>query len=194
MIGLHDQPNNATPLTADERDGLIPSHITLRGELNELEQQNIITASVWADLRRRNPVSELFARRLHHRMFGMVWRWAGTYRTSNKNLGIDYTEIRTQLSQLLDDTHYWIEHHTCPPDELAVRFHHRLVSIHPFPNGNGRWSRLMADILVVWLGQPPFTWGGHSLIAQGESRRTYINALQTADEHDIASLLAFSRS
>lgn len=190
----YDEPNDATPLTPEEREGLIPSHVTLRKELNELEQQNIITASVWADSRRHYPVNEAFARGLHRRMFGMVWRWAGIYRTSNKNLGIDCIEILPRLHQVLDDTRYWIEHDTYNPDEIAVRFHHGLVSIHPFPNGNGRWSRLMADILAMRLRQSRFTWGGRSLRAQGESRRVYIDALQRADNHDFSALMTFSRS
>jgi Fic-DOC domain mobile mystery protein B len=168
--------------------------VTLRHELNELEQQNIIAASVWTNERRHNPVKEAFARNLHCRMFGKVWRWAGIYRTSNKNLGVDYADIVPRLYQVLDDVHYWIEHDTHPPDETAVRFHHGLVAIHPFPNGNGRWSRLMADILAARLGQPRFTWGGSSLQTEDESRYVYVNALQAADNHDFTSLLVFSRS
>jgi Fic-DOC domain mobile mystery protein B len=181
-------------ITSEEREGLIPSHVTLRHELNELEQQNIIAASVWSDQRRHNPVNEAFARNLHRRMFGKVWRWAGTYRTSNKNLGIDHADIVPRLYQVMDDVRYWIEHDTYPPDETAVRFHHRLVVIHPFPNGNGRWSRLMADILVARLGQPRFTWGGSSLQTEDESRQAYINALRAADNHDFTSMLVISRS
>ena len=191
---LHDEPHDATPLTPDERDGLIPSHVTLRKELNELEQQNIITASVWAQSRRHNPVDEAFARGLHLRMFGKVWRWAGTYRTSNKNLGVNYVEILPRLHQTLGYTRYWIEHNTYDPDEISIRFHHGLVSIHPFPNGNGRWSRLIADILAVRLGHSRFTWGGRRLGAEGDSRRAYIDALQRADNHDFSSLITFSRS
>jgi Fic-DOC domain mobile mystery protein B len=190
---LNELPD-ATPLTPEERDGLIPSHVTLRHELNELEQQNIIAASAWANARRHNPVSEPFGRNLHRRMFGKVWRWAGTYRGSNKNLGVDYTEIVPRLVQTHDDTRYWIGHSTYSLDEIAVRFHHGLVLVHPFPNGNGRWSRLMADVLMTQLGQPRFSWGGAVLRAEGESRRAYIEALKAADNHDFSALLAFSRS
>ena len=194
MTGLFDEPNQATPLAPEEIEGLIPSHVTWRSELNELEQQNIIAASVWAHERKRNSVNEAFARNLHRRMFGKVWRWAGTYRQSNKNLGVNCNDILPRIHQTLDDTRYWIEHTTYPPDEIAVRFHHGLVFIHPFPNGNGRWSRLMTDILVARLGQPRFTWGGSSLQTDDESRRAYVNALRAADNHDFTSLLVFSRS
>jgi len=157
MSGPLHQPEDTTPLTPEERDGLIPSHVTLRRELNELEQQNILEADAWAFSRRMNPVAEAFGRSLHRRMFGQVWRWAGSYRASNKNLGVDRALILPRLYEALDQTRYWVEHQTLPPDEIAARYHHGLVFIHPFPNGNGRWSRLMADTLVVRLGQRRFT-------------------------------------
>jgi Fic-DOC domain mobile mystery protein B len=192
--GPYDEPDDATPLTPEELEGLIPSYVTLRRELNELEQQNILTADAWVFARRRNLFSEAFARGLHRRMFGKVWRWAGTYRTSDKNLGVDRSQIQVRLYAALDDARYWIEHTTYSSDEIAVRFHHALVSIHPFPNGNGRWSRLMADILAVRLGRPRFTWGRSALCTQDETRNTYIAGLKAADNHDFASLIAFARS
>lgn len=194
MNGAHEEPRHATPLTPEEREGLIPSHVTLRSELNELEQQNILDADVWVFRRRRNPVDETFARNLHRRMFSSVWRWAGSYRTSNKNLGVDFPEVQPRLYEALDNVRYWIEHKSFAPDEIAVRFHHALVFIHPFPNGNGRWSRLMADALVVSLGRQRFTWGRSASLAPDETRRTYIDALRAADNHDFAALLAFARS
>lgn len=194
MTGIGDEPDDATPLSAEERDGLIPSHVTLRRELNELEQSNILAADLWAFARRRNPVDEAFGRGLHRRMFGTVWRWAGSYRISNKNLGVDRNEISVRLHQALGDTRYWIENTTFPPDEIAVRFHHALVVVHPFPNGNGRWSRLMADVLAVRLGQPRFTWGRSSPSAPDDVRRAYIGALQRADRHDMPALIGFARS
>jgi Fic-DOC domain mobile mystery protein B len=194
VSGLHDEPDDATPLTPDEREGIIPSHVALRHELNELEQQNILAADVWAFRRKRDPMSEAFARNLHRRMFGEVWRWAGTYRTSNKNIGVDREQIHIRLHEALDNVRYWIEHNTLSPDEIAVRFHHALVFIHPFPNGNGRWSRLMADILVVRLGQARFTWDRGTLHTADETRRAYIKALKTADNHNFSELIAFARS
>jgi Fic-DOC domain mobile mystery protein B len=194
MSGSLDQPKHATPLTPEEREGLIPSHVTLHSELNELEQQNILEADTWALLRKRDPVGEPFGHNLHRRMFCDVWTWAGTYRTSNKNLGIDRQLILPRLYEALEQTRFWIDNKTFPPDEIAVRFHHTLVSIHPFPNGNGRWSRLMADILIAKLGDKRFTWGGGALRAADETRNTYIAALKSADNQDFAPLLAFARS
>jgi Fic-DOC domain mobile mystery protein B len=192
--GLHDEPDDATPLTPEEREGLIPSHVTFRRELNELEQQNILAADVWALQRRHDPVSESFARKLHRRMFRKVWKWAGRYRTSNKNLGVDRTQIQPRLYEALDNIHFWVENKTFEPDEIAVRFHHALVAIHPFPDGNGRWSRLMADVLTVRLGQKRFTWGGSALRSLDETRRIYVDALKAADNHDFSALIAFARS
>jgi len=158
MTGLDEQPDDATPLTPEEREGLIPSHVALRRELNELEQDNIIEANSWAFSRKRTPTSETFGRSLHRRMFGKVWRWSGTYRTSDKNLGVERWQIQAKLAEAYDNARYWVEHGTFPPDEIAVRFHNALVFIHPFPNGNGRWSRMMADLLLVRMGSPRFSW------------------------------------
>jgi Fic-DOC domain mobile mystery protein B len=194
MSGPLDEAKDATPLTPEEREGLIPSHVTLRSELNELEQQNILEADVWASLKRRDPVKEPFGRNLHRRMFRNVWQWAGAYRTSGKSIGVDWQLILPRLYEAFEQTSYWIENKTYPPDEIAVRFHHALVFIHPFPDGNGRWSRLMADILIVWLRQHRFTWGRSSLRAAGQTRDTYIATLKAADNHDFATLLAFARS
>jgi Fic-DOC domain mobile mystery protein B len=127
-------------------------------------------------------------------MLGDVWRWAGKFRTTERNLGIHYFEIPMAMHELLEDAKTWVEHKTYPPDEIAVRFHHRLVQIHPFPNGNGRHSRLMADLLVMSLGGERFTWGRVNLQQAGDVRRQYIEALRAADNHDYGPLLRFARS
>ena len=178
----------------EERRELIPAHIAYRSELNEAEQENIGRAQDWALGRRRDLLTEKFIKDLHRHMLGDVWRWAGKFRTSERNLGIPLYEIPVALRQLLDDTKAWIEHKAYPPDEIAVRFHHRLVQIHPFPNGNGRHARLMADLLVMSLGGERFSWGSANLQDAGAVRRRYIAALQAADNHDIGPLLAFARS
>lgn len=184
----------ATPLTAEEREGLIPSYVTLRHELNEAEQIGIEDADRWAFSRKRNVLDERFLKSLHKRMFGQVWRWAGRYRTTGRNIGVDAYRIATDLHQLLDDVRYWIEHASYPADEIVVRFHHRLVAIHPFPNGNGRHARLAADLLAVQLGLPRLTWGRANLVEAQATRRAYVTALRAADAHDIGPLLAFVRS
>lgn len=189
-----EEPDGATPLTPEEREALIPGHITLRSELNEVEQAGVLATDVTVFRRLpRNLFDERLIQRLHRQMFSEVWRWAGNYRTTERNIGVDPSEIRPAMRLLMDDARYWVEHETYPRDELAVRFHHRLVSIHPFPNGNGRISRLMADLIVVRLGGARFTWGQATLL-RGETRSRYIAALKAADEHDLTPLITVARS
>jgi Fic-DOC domain mobile mystery protein B len=194
MRSVFDFDNDATPLTPEECEGLIPTHITLRSELNELEQKNVAQADRWAFARKRNLFDEAILRGFHRRMFNRVWKWAGVYRTTARNIGIETYRIEPELRQILDDARYWVEHQTFPSDELAVRIHHRLVLVHPFPNGNGRWSRLTADVLIRQLGGSRFSWGSTNLQTAGNVRRSYIDALHAADEHDINPLIAFARS
>lgn len=189
------EPDDAsTPFDAEEREGLIPSYITLRGELNEAEQANILEADAWAFSRKRNVLDEGFLNTLHERMYGNVWRWAGSYRRSQKNIGIEYFKIPAELRTLLDDSRYWVGHNTYPPDEIAARFHHGLVRIHCYPNGNGRHARLAADLLLASLERERFSWGSANLADAGTTRGAYVAALRAADDHDFGPLLAFVRS
>ena len=185
---------NETLLDPDERRQLLLPHIATRAQLNEAEQENIADATAWAFARRRDVLKESFLLSLHKRMLGQVWRWAGTIRHSDRNIGMAFHQIRPQLRLLIEDARYWLENGTFPPNEIAVRFHHRLVLIHPFPNGNGRHGRLAADLLAVRLGQARFTWGRVNLVEPEETRRRYIAALRAADAHDIRPLLDFARS
>lgn len=191
---LLEQDDAGTPLSEEEREQLIPSYITLRSELNEAEQANILEATEWAFSRKRDVLDERFLKNLHKRMFGRVWRWAGQWRQSEKNIGIEAYRIPQELRQLTGDCRFWIDHETYPPDEIASRFHHRLVAIHPFPNGNGRHARLATDLLLETLDCPHFTWGRENPVNANETRKTYIAALKAADHHDYAPLLEFVRS
>lgn len=192
---LFAQPDDATPLEAEERDGLKQTWITTRADLNEAEQANIDEATGWAIHRSHsNLLTEGFVFGLHKRMLGDVWAWAGTTRRTEKNIGVDPREIHVRLGGLLRDIAYGVERETYGPDELAMRLHHGLVFIHPFPNGNGRHARLMADLLVERLGGAPFSFGGGSLRDIGELRKAYVDALRAADDHDFGPLLAFARS
>ncbi|MFT5114215.1 MAG: Fic-DOC domain mobile mystery protein B [Parasphingorhabdus sp.] len=184
----------STPLSPEEQEGLIPSYITLRSELNEAEQANILEAEDWAFARRRNILLETFLVQLHNKMFGHVWKWAGSFRRTGKNIGIDAYIIPIELRQLLNDVRFWVENNTYPPDEIAARFHHRLVWIHLFPNGNGRHARTAADLLLVSMDEPRFTWGRENLVDTNETRIAYIAALRDADKHDYESLLKFVRT
>ncbi|EIJ35037.1 mobile mystery protein B [Thiothrix nivea] len=189
-------PPGATPLDPDEAEGLLAGHITTQGDLNTWEQTNILHGELWATRQsKRDLLEERFVRELHQRMFDQTWKWAGTFRSTNKNIGVDWMQVGMQVRNLLDNTHYQMEYQIFSADELAVRFHHQLVMIHPFPNGNGRHARLMADLLIQRLGLPRFSWGGgYPLGDAGNIRDAYIAALRAADRHDIAPLLRFARS
>lgn len=196
MHEADDLPAGATPLDPDEAEGLIPDHVSTRGELNAWEQLNIEKGAEW--LRTRGRVESLLTqgvlREIHRRMFADTWTWAGRYRQTLKNIGVPPEMIGEQVHTLLDDTRYWIDHDSFSADEIACRFHHRLVSIHPFPNGNGRHARLMTDALIRQLGAETLTWGSGSIDDRGDVRNRYIRAMRSADLGDIAPLLAFVRS
>lgn len=186
--------DGSTPLTSEEREGLIPTYITLRSELNEAEYINIQNGEAWAFKRKRDVFNTAFLNNLHRRMFGRVWTWAGTFRRSAKNVGVDAYRIPIELQQLIDDCSFWVKHATYPVDEIAARFHHRLVFIHPYPNGNGRHSRLATDLLLVAMGKDRFSWGQINLVDAKETRNQYIEALRSADKQDYDPLLLFVRS
>ena len=194
MTDLLGPDDGATPLEPEELRDLIPSHITLRSELNEAEQAGILEADDWAFRRSRDVLDERFLTGLHKRMFGKVWRWAGSFRRTERNIGIEAYRITVELRHLLEDVRYWIKHATYDNDEIALRFHHRLVAIHPSPNGNGRHARLAADLLAVKQGRPRFTWGQGNIGSVGDVRRAYIDSLRAADRHDVSLLLTFGRS
>jgi len=190
---------DATPIQPDDQKKLIPTWIQSRDDLNVAEEDNIASGLGWAKRRRPKPLviaTDAFSRNLHKVMFGKVWKWAGAYREVElENIGVPRWQIASRSAELFDQFRYWIEHSTFTPDEVAVRFHHQLVFVHAFTNGNGRHSRMMADLLAESLGREPFTWGRGDLGDDtGELRRTYIAALRKADNGDIGDLLAFARS
>ena len=192
---LFHAPADATPLEPEEREGLLQTWITYRQDLNEAEQTNIAAGTVWAwRVRRSDLLAETFLRQLHKRLFGDVWAWAGEFRRTERNIGIEPARIPVELRTTFDNARYWIAHTTFLPDEIAVRLHHRLVAIHPFPHGNGRTARLMGDLVAVRLGEEPFTWGRQDLTDVSKTRARYIAALRAADDHDIRPLLAFARA
>jgi Fic-DOC domain mobile mystery protein B len=185
----------ATPLDPNDVDGLLPSHITTQEQLNEWEQANIGRAITWlASARDREVLGEGFVRELHRRMFNETWRWAGKFRATERNIGVAPEQIAPKLRNLLDDTHHWLQNGTYPIDETAARFHHRLVSIHCFANGNGRHARLMTDVMLTSRNAQPFSWGRADLVHAGAARDRYLAALRSADAHDYTQLLAFCRS
>ncbi|MDA3895443.1 MAG: mobile mystery protein B [Desulfobacteraceae bacterium] len=191
-----ENADGATPLDYNELNGLLPTHITTRGELDFLEMENIKQAIMWSENLKTTDILNIeFICRLHKKMFSNVWKWAGKFRKSQKNIGIPYIQIEVELQTLCDDAQAWTEYNTYSADEFAARFHHRLVFIHPFSNGNGRHARLMADLILEKLFTVEvFSWGGESLANHKKSREEYIKALKLADEYDYSLLLEFVRS
>jgi Fic-DOC domain mobile mystery protein B len=187
-----------TPIDEDEKHGLRISSITTREELDEFEQLNIEKAVEWTMRRKFNQdyiFTEQFVKELHLKMYEDVWKWAGKFRITNKNIGVDWQFISVSLKQLLEDCKFWIELKTFNEDEIAVRFSHRIVSIHCFPNGNGRHSRLIADVVINHIfDKPVFSWGSSNLIKPGDTRKQYIDAIHVADQGNILPLLNFARS
>jgi Fic-DOC domain mobile mystery protein B len=194
---IGEGPPGSTPLDPDEADALVPTHITTQGELNAWEQLNISRASAWVLSRRRRPAMTVltasFASELHRRMFNRSWKWAGAYRRSAKNIGVSATQVRTALVDRLDDAAYWLRERAYPLDEIAVRMHYQLVVVHPWPNGNGRWARLMADALIHAEDSSPLSWGSGDLMAATDVRARYIAALKEADRGNFDALLSFAR-
>ena len=186
-----------TPLDTEQINGLKIKTISTQQQLNEFEQTNINEALKWLNSKRKikDVLSEEFMIQLHKRMLGMVWKWAGQLRRTETNIGIDWTRISMELRVLVDDANFWVEHQTYLPEEIAIRFKHRLVSIHCFPNGNGRHSRIMADLIALHVfGLNKFSWGHSSLVDSSEQRKMYLNALKLADNGDFDQLIKFARS
>jgi Fic-DOC domain mobile mystery protein B len=197
----HKLSDGNTPIRPDEAEQLIP-RISTMAELNEYEALNILCAREWAfsdrNMKSTDPLDEFYVRTLHAKMFDQVWRWAGTYRKHEANIGCDPREIMQRIPQLLANTHYWLQHNTFTLDESLIRFHYQLVSkIHPFANGNGRHARMIVDVLAVKFGTPEFTWGaGENLVAEGNARNSYLAALRALDENEnnVKPLVEFARS
>ena len=192
----YDYPDGATPLDLDETEGLLLTHITTRGELDRWEQDNIIEAIAWLDKTKPTDIlNEQFIKKLHKHMFGDAWKWAGQFRQSDKNIGGPWYNVAEDLRNLCEDVRLWIEDAEESEDEIGVRFHHRLVSIHAFPNGNGRHARLMTDLLIEnILGSSRFSWGSKDLSEAGDFGKRYITALQAADRGDYKLLQEFVRT
>ena len=185
--------DNSTPLTTEEKNGLKLKWITLRSELNEAEARNIAQAQLWlASNKKKDVCSDSFLRNLHKKMFGDVWVWAGEYRTTERNIGVAPYQISIKIMQLFDNLKFWIDNKTYSNHEIAVRLPHRLVQIHPFPNGNGRVSRLMGDLVLQKLNGTSLYWGDTNLVNVSEVRSQYIDALRKADAGDYTDLLDFT--
>ena len=197
LTGAHAP--GATPLTEADLTGLLIPSVTTHGELNAVEAANIIRAQEWAlharGVRLPNMLSDDFLQRLHRHLFGDVWRWAGDYRLANTNLGVPHQQIREHLRNVYADALVWFERKVYSPEEFAVRLHHRVVTVHPFRNGNGRHARMLANLVLVrHFKRDPLPWSNSPLRAASAVRQVYLAALRAADDGDLAPLLAFANS
>ena len=190
-MNIFETDDNSTPLTEEEKQQLKAKWVTTRSELNELETKGIADAEIWLLKNKKDILNEKFIKTLHKKMFGDIWKWAGTFRTTERNIGAAPYEIQPKLRILLDDVKFWITNKTYTEKEIAIRFHHRLVQIHPFPNGNGRISRIMADLIMQSFGLKNLDWGSGNLTEISELRTKYISALQEADRGDYSLLINF---
>ena len=185
----------ATPLLPDEVYNLIPKHLTKQHQLDECEQYNIAKAEIWAKNRKiKTLLSIEYVKKLHNRMFCDTWTWAGKFRQRQTNIGVSSVYIMQELKILMDDVIFWQDNSTFPIREIAVRLHHRLVFIHPFPNGNGRFSRLFADLYLINKDKPRFSWGKNNLVKDSVFRDQYLKALRSADMGDYTKLIIFADS
>ena len=196
-LGL-EYADGQTPLDEDEKEGLKIKSITTQGELDEFEHLNIEKAVEWTihtKLKTERILTEKFVKDLHKKMYGDVWKWAGDFRKTDKNIGINWTQIGVELKNLIDDTKYWIENETYSSEEIAIKFKHRIVSIHCFPNGNGRHSRMMADIIMESIfDKDVFSWHQSNMVKADETRKSYITALRQADKGNIKPLIEFAKN
>lgn len=190
-MNIFETDDSSTPLTEDEKQQLKAKWVTTRAELNALETKGIAEAEIWLLTNKKDILSETFIKTLHKKMFGDIWKWAGNFRTTERNIGVAPYNIQPKLRILLDDIRFWISNKTYPEKEIAVRFHHRLVQIHPFPNGNGRISRIMADLLMRSFNLEHLNWGTGNLTEISELRSKYIDALREADNGNYEPLIKF---
>lgn len=190
-MNIFETDNNSTPLTEEEKQQLNAKWITTRSELNELETKGLASAEIWLSKNKKDIYNEIFLKQLHKKMFGNIWKWAGTFRTTERNIGVAPYEIQPKLRMLFDDTKFWIDNNVYSKKEIAVRFHHRLVQIHPFPNGNGRISRIMADLIMHSFGLKNLHWGKGNLTEISALRTKYIFALQEANRGNYTDLIDF---
>jgi Fic-DOC domain mobile mystery protein B len=182
-------PPGATPLTAEDLEGLLPKYITTRRELNDAEFKNISDASKIYLLSRKKIqfiLGNLY--KIHKEMFGNVWAWAGKKRKTNKNIGVDKAQIDIEMKKLIDDLQYWLDH-KMDTIEISARLHHRLVYIHPFNNGNGRWARFIVNLFLKEHLDSYINFPEDELLLTTSIRKTYIKALQEADNLDYGLLI-----
>lgn len=193
MIHSTQPIDDATPL--DDTSGLkLPSNkIYSLKEIYVAEANNIALATIKylsaPPSKKTAPFSYEWLSSLHEEMFGNVWDWAGKFRQVELSIGIKAYQVPTALKELADDISYWDKNKTFDIYETATRIHHRAVQIHPYKNGNGRWSRMLANIYLRQNGSMPVKWQEDLLSKENLKRDEYIKALKEADNSDFFNLI-----
>lgn len=191
---LFNYPIGATPL--NDYSGLIPKTILTQNDLNRAEAENIFLAQKKYLFGNIGSPKYWFniptLKAIHKAMFGNVWVWAGDFRKSITSIGIEPYKVPYQLGELCADVDAWV--HNCDGLgilEQAARIHHRLVLIHPFENGNGRFSRLIADRYLLAFDCKHPNWP--YLEDNDAIRSQYIASLKAADRGDYEPLLTIMK-
>ncbi len=184
-------PEDSTPI--NDLSGLIPSGITVKSALDEWEAENILKAyNRYLKTSRKRAISPGLITAVHKEMFGLTWKWAGSFRKENLNLGVEWFAIPVEIKKLCDDIAFWEKSKNVNILEQSVRIHHRLVRIHPFLNGNGRHARMIADIFLSGRGKKLPLWPDKDMVETTDIRKRYIHCLKEADNGDYAGLLEFT--
>jgi Fic-DOC domain mobile mystery protein B len=198
MTKLFNQPAGASPISDEQAEGLKQTWVSTQEDLNAVEEKNFSRGRDWLfkSKREANDISRIeFLCTLHKKMLGEVYSWAGEIRRNQTNIGIESHQIRTSVENLRRDLLSWIDNQSHTEEEIAIKYHFRLVQIHPFLNGNGRLSRFLADFLnEKYFENEPFSWGRKNLILKGEARSSYLRALKDADQENLMPLIEFARS
>ena len=171
-----------TPLPPELQKGLISKNVQTIGELDEYEEQNIAEGMVWLEDSNANSLNYSFWLRLHKKLFGNVWNWAGEIRSHDLgNADFLYPEkVRPALMQLIGDAEYWFKNDTYPKKETIARIHEKLLTIHPFANGNGRWSRILTEYICKQNKIDIPKWNLKSKDDPQKRRKEYIEAVELA--------------
>lgn len=171
-----------TPLPPELQKGLKLKHIQNMGELDEFEEKNIAEGLVWLKKNNENYRQYNFWEKLHKKLFGNVWSWAGKLR--DHELDNPYFllphHIRPALKTLEDDFEYWLKKREISFNEIAARFHERIETIHPFPNGNGRFGRILVEHFCLKEKAEVPKWGMAIKNDPKLRREKYIDALDEA--------------
>jgi Fic-DOC domain mobile mystery protein B len=187
--------DGSTPLDHDQIKGIRFAHLTTMGELDELEDENIQRGLEWLNHQKtKDYLSIEFLCKLHEKLFGEVWKWAGKFRTVEVNISkYRHHDVRPQLHNFFEDIKLWISGGKMSWDEISAEMHHRLVTIHPFPNGNGRTTRIFTEYVQKRNQQQVTSWGSTRKIDQKKRRDDYIKALRLADIGDFRALIDFMK-